>query len=157
MTLLGLGLRGRRVVFLLCWPQVRPPEEGGASCGRGQDKPHQSTLGSSESPGGGLPRPRELSWAGEGEAVFSEAPGRVSSPTPAPHPRLPPPQLEEPVQGSPLSPPAFGGEARQLSHYHIYLVLPADHPGGMAFWGQVLTGERRVSGYVLQNAGLGDT
>ena len=35
--------------------------------------------------------------------------------------------------------------------------FPADHPGGMAFWGQVLTGERRVSGYVLQNAGLGDT
>ena len=60
-------------------------------------------------------------------------------------------------QGSLLSPPAFGGEARQLSHYCIYLVLAADHPGGMAFWAQVLTGERRVSGYVLQNAGLGDT
>lgn len=88
MTLLGLGLRGRRVVFLLCWPQVRPSEDGGASCGRGQDKPHQSTLGSSESPGGGcggrLPCPLELSWAGEGEAVFSEVPGRVSSPAPAP-------------------------------------------------------------------------
>lgn len=56
-----------------------------------------------------------------------------------------------------MSPPAFGGEARQLSHYCTYLVLPADRPGGMALWGQVLTGERRVSGYLLQASGLGDT
>lgn len=27
MILLGLGLRGRRVVFLLCWPQGRPSED----------------------------------------------------------------------------------------------------------------------------------
>ena len=128
MTLLSLGLRGRRVVFLLCWPQVRPSEDGGASCGRGQDKPHQSTLGSSESPGGGLPRPRELSWAGEGEAVFSEAPGRASSPAPAPHPRLPPPQLEEPVQGSPQS--VWAGVAAPGAHTSIH---PGKaHPGSTA-------------------------
>lgn len=67
------------------------------------------------------------------------------------------PTSDQPVQGSLMSPPAFGGEARQLSHYHTYLLLPADHPGGMALWGQVLTAERRVSGYLLQASGLGDT
>lgn len=145
MTLLGLGLRGRRVVFLLCWPQGRPSEDRGASCGRDQDKPHKSALGSPESPGWGLHRPRELSWAGGGEAVFSEALGRVSSPAPAPHPRLRPPQLEEPAQGSPRS--VWAAVAAPGAHTCIH---PGKaHPGSTACpapwqaWGQShVQGER---------------
>ena len=84
MTLLGLGLRGRRVVFLLCWPQVRPSEDGGASCGRGQDKPHQSTLGSSESPGGGAGGGCPAPWSSPGRVRVKPCSQRFLDVFPAP-------------------------------------------------------------------------
>lgn len=108
----GSGAPRRTVVFLLCWPQGRPSEDGELGCGRGQDKPHQSALGSPRKPRRGLPRPRERSWSGRGcsqrlrprfQPSASSAAGRAP-----PHP---------PRKGAPREPRVPGArQTRGQSH-----------------------------------------